>query len=413
MTGDQRPEDARPDEFDATEQGWDPGDATVELPVGEPADPDAVVEEPLVAAGPDATALDAPGIDPAVEGSGVAAGGAAVGATAVGGTAAGAPTAVEPARRQRTGLIIGLILLLLALIVGGWLWWDATSRAQRDEAIRSTATTYLNSVAGSDAAGALATLAEQPSNTTLLTDEVLQASAETTPITDITVGTVTSEGETASADVSYRIGEEAVQLTLPMTGDGRTTWHLTDGLGELTTTTTDHLTVNGAELTEATNPVFPGTYTAASSHERLTLNGTTSALVASPQADAAELSPEFALSEAGSQAVLNAVRTRFDECVASTESLPANCPFGVDAGEGVVVEDGSVRFSVNNDPWEGFAPALDPATMTASGTIHMNMGATANVTYNGLVNPESSVNFEVDRAYAVNVIDDPMVVTWS
>ncbi|WP_342372072.1 hypothetical protein PCC79_13005 [Propioniciclava soli] len=404
MAGDQRPEDIQPDgpvdgtdpstesiPGDFTDSGWADAAPTEALPVDEAYVADARDGQP--------DEVHPVAADPAL--TPAAATGGASAATAVAAPASG--------RGRRTAWIIGILVLLAALIAAGWWWWDSTQRAQREEAIRTTAQTYLDSLAAADAEGALATLAEQPANTTLLTDEVLQASVEASPLSAIAVGEVTSEGQNATADVTYRIGEEDVALTLPMTGDGARTWHLTDGLGELTLASTDHLTVNGAELTEATNPVFPGTYTAAATNQYLVLNGATSAFIPSPQADAATITPEFALSDPGRESILAAVRTRLDECVASTETLPGNCPFGL-AADGAEVSN--VRFQLNNDPWAEFAPALDMAAMTASGTVHLDITGFATVTAAGLTG-DVDQNFAVDRAWSVNLTEDPLVVTWS
>ena len=337
----------------------------------------------------------------------------AASATAPDDEAAGTAPAAS-GRGRRIGLIVGLALLLVALAVGGWFWWDSSQKAAREQAVRDRTTAYLTALADADAAGALETLAEQPANTTLLTDEVLAASREAAAITDVAVGAVAFDpgDETkATADVTYTIGTQPVEATLDLTGDGRTHWGIADGLGDLTTTTVAALTVNGATLTETTSPVFPGTYTAASTNQYVTLNGTTTALLADPTAEPAQLTPEHALSEAGTQAVLAAVKGRFDECLASTETLPGNCPFGVDPGP-VTIENNQVSYQLQNDPWAGFTPTLDVATLTASGTIHFEIDAHAVASFDGRTG-NVKADVDADRAYAVNLTQDPLTVTWS
>ena len=110
------------------------------------------------------------------------------------------------------------------------------------------------------------------------------------------------------------------------------------------------------------------------------------------------------------EAVVGAVRGAFDECLASDESRPAGCPFGVLA-EGVEVTPGSVEFTLENDPWSDLNPAYDPATMTAGGTFSFEVVANAEVTLNGLTT-QATTPLKAERGYNVDLTQDPLVVTW-
>lgn len=331
-----------------------------------------------------------------------------------GGVDLAAAEAAASGRKRRALLLVGLSVLLIVLCVGGWFWWDANQRAARGQAIRDTATAYLAALADADADAALATLAQRPDNTTLLTDEVLVASRATAAISDVAVTDVTVSPEDerrASAAVTYRIGTQPVETTLALTGDGRTSWRIADGLGDLTIDSVAALTVNGATLTETTNPIFPGIYTAAATNPHLTLNGTTTTLLTAPDAQAQPLTVTHALSESGTQAVLGAVKGRFDECLASTSTLPENCPFGVDPG-GVAIVDNQVEYELKNDPWAGFSPTLDVATLTASGVIHFEIDGSAVVSFEGRTG-RVRANVDNDRTYTVDLTRDPLTVVWS
>lgn len=326
-----------------------------------------------------------------------------------GATADGDDEAAAPGRRP---LVIVLAVLAVVALIAGIVWFAITTmNNQRDEAIRETARTYLTAVADADADAALATLAERPANTSLLTAEVLAASREAAPLTDVTVADPTSDGNTASIGVHYRIGDRPVDTTLALSGDGRTSWKIADGTGELTVPERRALTINRATPADATNPVFPGTYTAQPTNQYVALAGTTVALVPAPDAPAAPLEVAPGLTDAGREAVLASVRTRFDECLAATDSRPANCPFGVST-EGVEVAPGSVRFSLANDPWAAFAPELDPQTLTARGTIPFTVNATATVTANGLTGQASVPPMQAERGFSVDLTAEPLVTTW-
>lgn len=315
---------------------------------------------------------------------------------------------VPPAKKTLMLVAAGTAVVL---VVAGVVWGAVTgSAAAREQAIRDTATGYLTALAEADAETALGHLGEQPVSTTLLTDEVLAASREEAPLQDVQVTSVASQDDTATARVTYRLGDLPVETELQMTGDGRTSWKLTDGLSELLVNRTEALTVNGATLQGNAFPVFPGTYVAEPTTDRVALAGESRAVVPSPAHPVARIEVSHGLSESGAGEVLAAVKGRFDECLASTESQPAGCPFGV-SGDGAEIAPGSVRFQLTNDPWAGFAPALDPATLTASGTFVFHVTATATVTFEGRTG-EVQAPMQVERGYSVDLTRDPLEVTW-
>lgn len=224
------------------------------------------------------------------------------------------------------------------------------------------------------------------------------------------VTSVASEGRDATAQVSYRLGEQDVQTTLALTGDGRSDWKIADGTSELLINETRNLTVNGATLTEPANPVFPGTYTAASANQHVQLTGEGTATIPSPEVPSASLNVTQGLSEAGQQAVTAAVKARFDECLTSKESLPGNCPFGVNT-EGVELGPEGVTYALTNDPWTGMVSELDAGAMSAGGTFHFEVTATATVTREGLTTT-LTLPLAADRGYNVDLTQDPLAVTW-
>lgn len=317
---------------------------------------------------------------------------------------------VDDARRGPRPLVWALAVLLVLALIGGVVWFAvSTTRANREASIRDTATAYLTAVAEGDAAAALNLLAEKPANVALLTDDALAASKQAAPLTEIRAGAVGGGDDTPTVDVSYRLGEEAVSTTLKLTGDG-SSWKVSDGTGELVVPERRALTVNGVTLTEENNPVFPGRYTAAPVNDRVRLDGETVGTIATPEQDPTSLQVTPVLSEAGREVVLNAVRTRYDECLAATESRPANCPFGVST-DGVQVAEGSVRFTGVNNPWEGFAPTLDPGAMTVAGKIPFEVRATATVSRGGL-SMDATTALRGERGYTVDLNQDPAVVSW-
>ena len=322
----------------------------------------------------------------------------------------GSTTAGGPAPSRPRPVVWVLSGLLVVALLAGVVWFAIeSSRANREASIRDAATAYLTAVADGDAAGALALLAEPPTNTALLTDAVLAEAHLTTPLTEVQAGTLGGDDQNPTVDVTYRLGGREVATTLRLTGEGRT-WKLADGTGDVVVPERRALTVNGVALTAETNPAFPGTYTAAPVNDKVQLQGEPTTTVAAPDQESARLDVTPALSEAGHQAVLNAVRTRYDACLTATDSRPANCPFGVST-EGVEVTEGSVRFVGTNDPWAAFAPTLNPDTLTAEGTISFAVNATATVTRDGLT-LDAVTALSGERGYSVDLTQEPLAVTW-
>ncbi|MFV0406133.1 MAG: hypothetical protein ACK5LN_04845 [Propioniciclava sp.] len=316
---------------------------------------------------------------------------------------------VSRAKRRRRWTL-ALILALIVAGIGGYFWWDTSSKARREQAITETATNYLNAIANADAAAALETLDQAPENTTLISNEVLAASREIAPLTNPMVASVTPEGETATAAVSYSLGEEAIEVTLSLVGDGRTSWRISDGLSNLALTGTDALTVNGAEVSEPSYSVLPGTYTATPVSDLLTLGEQTTAVVTDPSDEDAILTPEYALSKKGAESVQAIVKKQFDECLAATETEPDGCPFGVNPGE-AQVEPGSVRFTLENDPWKDFSALLDPAAMTASGRISFEVTITATATFEGRTGLARLVS-KSNRGWTIDLTQEPLAAVW-
>ncbi|MFT3875776.1 MAG: hypothetical protein QM708_05055 [Propioniciclava sp.] len=318
----------------------------------------------------------------------------------------------QPAKRSRRPLVIAGSALLVVVLIAVVAWAAiSTSTTARLNAIKNSAMTYLTALSTADADAALDSLAERPANTALLTRGVLEASLRDAPLTGIEVSDAQENGDQATVRATYKLGDREVSTQLQIVGKAGRDWKIADGTADLSVPVVAGVAINGASLTETVNPVFPGVYTAAASSEFLSVTGEqTQAVVTDPAQEGGTIAVTAALSDAGREAVLSTVKTRFDECLASTVSRPADCPFGF-SEDGVEIAPDSVRFSLTNDPWADFAPTVDPATLLASGTFHFEVTGTATATAFGLTGDVSRSQV-ADRAYEVDLSKDPRVVVW-
>lgn len=321
-----------------------------------------------------------------------------------------APTAPPRVPRWRRPAVIVSAALALVLIVVGVVWtvWQNAADA-RDQAIRGTATGYLDAVARGDANAALGYLAQQPTSRELLTDDVLKASAQTAPLTDITVTAFQARTDGATVAVAYKLGGQDVAADLSLVGD-RTSWKLVTGLSELQVTNTAGLTVNGATITQTVHPVFPGTYTAAPVIGQLALDGAPTVTIPAPTTPAATLQVTPRLSDAGVAESRAALKTAIEACVASKVSAPPDCPWRIDE-TGVQVTPDSLRYVLKNDPWSAWTPTLDLPTMSAKGVAHYTVEATANVTTADR-SGDITVTLDRDTPVTIDLRVTPLKVAW-
>lgn len=350
---------------------------------------------------------------------------------------AGAPGG--PTRKSRTPLIVGVVVGALVLIagVGGVIAVTNANRAAEEErqaeaqaaADRVTGATaavqgFLDAVVANDSATALTFVEQVGGNGDLLTDEVLAASAELGPISEVVVtppAEITEYYLSADIEVSYLVGETEVVRTYRSSDlDEDGTWLLEDALspaslyaeyGDL------ELLLNGAPVPAEEFVLFPGSYEFGIATEYFTLGEETTFVAADPYLLDIP-TPVPALTDEGVTVFRETVRAAVDECVASTK-LETGCGLSIPAtlGDGTVLTDGTIERTLTDDAaqtLESMVPTLaydNPAV--AEGEFIGVVEVVAEGTQDGNEVRGDVIGPPTLGVPSINMTDPELTVTWS
>jgi len=296
----------------------------------------------------------------------------------VGGYPPGAYTAapVAPKKPMSKGLLFGiiggaavLVLLIAAAVIVPNLLRAAAPTAS--EAVEK----YLTALSEGDAETAL-TFVETYADDSLLTDEVLAASLELAPITDIVVEE--SEDATeyeATISASFAVGSETIEREFTAYSSSDDGWLISDGLVMATLSNFDGLglTVNGAEPADSSTSLFPGAYQLALGYEEFALDAETDTFTLTTDDDT-ELFWDIypVLTEEGATTFRSLVRAAIEECVAM-KTLTTPC--GMDITDidlsGYTPVDGTVTRTITSDgqaTLDSMVPEVDYSTPTLVST---------------------------------------------
>jgi hypothetical protein len=262
-----------------------------------------------------------------------------------------------PRKVRRTPLLIGAAVLVLALI-GGIVWaapslFPSMFAPARNATPKAAVETYLNALASADAATAIKAAVTPPTETALLTNEILAASQKRAPITKIVVKEA-SGSTSAVVPVTYQLGSKAVTASFPTQKIGNE-WRLVTITRDVQLSGIDQVavTLNGAPVTETQHlTLFPGSYLLASANDRLSVSGG-EFLVQSPS-DFANPTLSVTISDKGMADARTATQAFLNACVKKKELVPTGCGFGVSSA-GVKVK--SVTWQITSG-----AKALKTAT---------------------------------------------------
>ncbi|QIK62889.1 hypothetical protein G7068_06520 [Leucobacter viscericola] len=269
------------------------------------------------------------------------------------------PSATTKARRKRpVGLVVAILAVLLAF-GGGYALRAVMTPSSTDgmgmqHSVKSapkTVEAYLNALASGDASTARKIVGAGTTEP-LLGDDVLKKSNELAPISNVSVGAGTADGEQVEVAAKFTVGDTPVERTFRLwnTSGG---WQLNDGLIPVSLTSLDGfgVTLNGVAPKQAEARVFPGMYQVGLSEEAFALSSDADAiLIATPEQGAALGALQPTPTPDTSARFTQMVRSSLEECVAMT-SLVTPCGLDVSAklNDGATPIEGTVRRSLDDE----------------------------------------------------------------
>lgn len=310
-----------------------------------------------------------------------------------------APPAQQGPKPNRKKLIIVIVAVVVALVlVAATVLIVQEVQKRRAEQRRVDAltaatqkaegavTSYLNALSEADAETALS-LASEPTEGTLLTEEVLTASNENGGVSDPQITgsqLVQLEDDTVphgTVTATYQVGgtplKEPVTFEVVNSPDG---WRLAQ-VAATVDVDTGTKKINGQDVSETTVLAFPGTYQVAATSDRLrfTNEGFT---VSDPAATDLSWSAASELTDAGRRAVVDAGRRSLDACLSKKELAPAGCPMITwRESNGIDIEESTIEYTLENDPWA--RPELTLGGTQVLAVIETEISLYADATQNG------------------------------
>ncbi|MCL2092224.1 MAG: hypothetical protein FWH11_13665 [Micrococcales bacterium] len=329
-------------------------------------------------------------------------------------------------------LVLLLVILLLANTDSDEAQAAASASASRVTAAEDAVRGYLGAVSRGDASKALDYLAEKPTSTELLTDDVLAQSYDAANFTDINVRGRSSTDDTVEVKARYRLGDAGVDQTFTVKED-KGSWKIVEGTAtvDLSAAAGDlPLVVNGQKVKDSSQVVlFPGSYaiTLTEEAEKYIRLGTATFQVTN--LDKVTLPAISAtLTDDGVAAFREAVRASVEACVASVNldsgcagsglDVPARLANGTTVTEGSVVRTLSPELSDALDALEPRLNTTNPAWAYATapeGLVNIAISGTlddqpveGDVTNTATDAPGFSLGTP-----RVDILNQKLPVTWS
>ncbi|MFT4296915.1 MAG: hypothetical protein QM582_16040 [Micropruina sp.] len=326
-------------------------------------------------------------------------------------------TAPAPHRpRPRARWIAALAFIVLAGLIAGIAWLlrpQPASTSVPAATPQQAVSGYLDALVAADAPRALEYALNRPTDTTLLTREMLEASHREAKLTVVNVPVVEGN-ETVTVPAEVRFGDAPATIAFSVTKT-EAGWRL----GQVTSTIDPGplpselgATINGRPLTDPEHlEVFPGVYVFGEKLPTITLDGGRVTVQAVGEDVRAGLQP--VLTAAGKKQASKVAATALKRCLAQKSAAPKDCPNSVAVEKGQKLDTTSIRWNLVGDPWKNATYTLDVADPThARGATRLTFRFRSSLTQNGEKYTVDQTLPAVDVRYQVSVTNAKDPVAW-
>ncbi|MFV0427793.1 MAG: hypothetical protein ACK5KU_12275 [Beutenbergiaceae bacterium] len=346
--------------------------------------------------------------------------------------------------KPKTGLWIGLGAAAMVLVLVTVLAVVLLTGNRDDEADESTANptdtpsasvdpaaydapeaaveAYFDALIAGDSNTALSLVFPAPDDYSLLTDEMLTASADVAPISDVVVEAPQNpDGSISDIRVTYQVGDSTAQTSIAVTN--RDDSWMVRGYATLRAPNRSEgldITLNGFAIEDPDDMVvFPGAYEIGTSTTYFTFTGTTQVLVGTDYSyDFDDAEPT--LDEEGLTIFQEAIRADVEECIASTQ-LAGGCGLDISsqASGDLVPIEGTVSRTLSADAQASLSnlePDLaydNPFAVSVDSWIgRVETTLQCEDTSNGTTGPCTSYSGNSLEDPVVDFNQDPVTVHW-
>ena len=256
---------------------------------------------------------------------------------------------------------------------------DEPNPPRRAARAADTVSRYLTALAQGDASTAAGLLVTEGLDVSLLTDEVLAASAADAPLSELVVGKaeLAQDGSTAEVPVSYHLGTNRVETSLEVVLDDNSGRVRGTGTIDLSGVAALDPRVNGVSASSTHPAVFPGSYEVTVANPYIQ-SGSPAQLITDANAVVTTVDLNLVAIQAGIEMFRQKVGDAVQACLSSTALDPgcgAALPTTLSGGETIV--DGTVGRSLSSEDLAALneiVPEPDPSRPTVLAVSSAKLG---------------------------------------
>lgn len=318
-------------------------------------------------------------------------------------------------QKSNGGIIVGGViaaLVVIALVAGIIVIANqssphrTTSSAQSPEKVVQA---LFEAISASDARAALALQEEPAPASELLSDAVLQRSAQIAPISELQTTLISP----TQVQATYLLGTEEASATFDVVETPEGDWRLARATTTVQFTPPPNvpLVVNDVDITSDTAEALPGAYAMTTSLPRIAYDSPPF-LVKGPDSFP-NLEPVPTLTPEGLNDFRDAVQDALEACLERKELAPEGCPQSVAKKDNQEVRPATIAWTLLDDPVPDLDPKLTSGDRTvASARLEFTVRLDAEVSVDGGPSGPVDTTLDVTTDARGSVANDPITVSF-